>query len=372
MSISDYILEGGWVPGYSEHLYDAYNVSDATKENREKLWKQLCNDQRWKHKEDLTKEELKCGQNTETFGRGDWTATYPLYEPWHIGAQAPKWVWESTPIKLEKETEENYLQRLVCVVCGRFVCLTGINTQDNDKGIPQVAERYSWRYWDNEGHVYQDTRLKWTTYPGDEVYTGNMQVHSKPGEFDAKPLWMFDDGRCCREFYDVVWRWKHGVAIVEELDILAKKAGIDINSSNTVLDEYELDTLASGKGWMKITSINQPNMASYRKDEQRINFYLTTGTVGTCLDHPTQYKTQLFRRGVDMKEAAILLDNPREHTGRGYKRKATHDIVPARRCDMCFADNLIIHFSKNQRSKGSKAKCNACVQKCKHAKRWIK
>ena len=378
MSIADYISEGGYVAGISEYLDDAHNsmfddfgvgshrrqVNDATKKNREKLWKQLCNDQRWKHKDDSTKEDLKCGQNTdEVCYTGVWTTIPVPIGGSYDGAQAPTWVWESTPIKLEQETEESYLQRLICVVCGRFVCLIGVNgNDDNDRGIPQAGERYSWRYWDNEGRVYQDTRFKWTTYPGDEMYTGNMETNCRPGEFDANPLWMFDHDVCCREFYDVVWRWKHEIAIVEELDILAKQAGICIKAS-TVLKENDLDNLARGKGWTKITSLQQPDMASYRQDSKRINFYLTTGTVGTCLDHPIQYKTQLFRRGVDMKDAAILLDNPREHTGRGYKRKATSDIVHTRKCGMCFADKYNIDFSKNQRRMGSNAKCKDCVQK---------
>jgi len=47
----------------------------------------------------------------------------------------------------------------------------------------------------------------------------------------------------------------------------------------------------------------------------RINVYWTTGTVGTCLDHPRQGKTQLFRRNVDLSTLRLLFQNPRYHTG---------------------------------------------------------
>jgi chorismate mutase len=54
--------------------------------------------------------------------------------------------------------------------------------------------------------------------------------------------------------------------------------------------------------------------------ECRINVYYTTGTVGTCLDHPTGGKTQLFRRDVDYELLKEIFENPRAHTGTGYYR----------------------------------------------------
>ena len=53
----------------------------------------------------------------------------------------------------------------------------------------------------------------------------------------------------------------------------------------------------------------------------RINVYYTTGTVGTALDHPDQGRTQLFRWGCSLDDLQRILDNPRVHSGRGYKRK---------------------------------------------------
>ena len=54
----------------------------------------------------------------------------------------------------------------------------------------------------------------------------------------------------------------------------------------------------------------------------RLNVYWTTGTVGTCLDHPRQGKTQLFRRNVSLMLLRELMRDPRLHTGTGYHRRA--------------------------------------------------
>eukprot|EP00592_Proboscia_alata_P025164 CAMPEP_0194437008 /NCGR_PEP_ID=MMETSP0176-20130528/97658_1 /TAXON_ID=216777 /ORGANISM="Proboscia alata, Strain PI-D3" /LENGTH=173 /DNA_ID=CAMNT_0039257887 /DNA_START=53 /DNA_END=570 /DNA_ORIENTATION=+ len=53
---------------------------------------------------------------------------------------------------------------------------------------------------------------------------------------------------------------------------------------------------------------------------RRINVYYTTGTVGTCIDHPSQGATQLFRRGVGIDLLKQLMLEPRTHTGDGYHR----------------------------------------------------
>ena len=52
----------------------------------------------------------------------------------------------------------------------------------------------------------------------------------------------------------------------------------------------------------------------------RINIYWTTGTIGACVSHPRQGKTQLFRRDVDALQLRFIFKNPRVHTGSGYYR----------------------------------------------------
>lgn len=39
------------------------------------------------------------------------------------------------------------------------------------------------------------------------------------------------------------------------------------------------------------------------------------GTVGTCLDHPSKGKTQLFRRNQTLQDVYRILKCPRVHTG---------------------------------------------------------
>ena len=61
----------------------------------------------------------------------------------------------------------------------------------------------------------------------------------------------------------------------------------------------------------------------------RMNVYYTTGTIATCLDHPVQGKTQLFRRNItDISVVRELMQDPRLHTGLGYHRA---DRTPKRR-----------------------------------------
>ena len=53
----------------------------------------------------------------------------------------------------------------------------------------------------------------------------------------------------------------------------------------------------------------------------RINVYWTTGTVATCIVHPRQGPTQLFRRNMSLPGLRELMREPRTHTGAGYHRK---------------------------------------------------
>ena len=59
-------------------------------------------------------------------------------------------------------------------------------------------------------------------------------------------------------------------------------------------------------------------MESYTKDGTSLNYYPTTGCVGTSMDHPSQGKTQMFRRDVPVED---LMANPRAHTSHGDQTK---------------------------------------------------
>lgn len=90
---------------------------------------------------------------------------------------------------------------------------------------------------------------------------------------------------------------------------------------NCILDESSLDDLAERHGYTKINiSLATAPLASYRRGVCRLNFWLTTGNVGSYLDHPKKGKHLLVRRDIDLSEAESVFQNPMHHTGREYRR----------------------------------------------------
>lgn len=90
------------------------------------------------------------------------------------------------------------------------------------------------------------------------------------------------------------------------------------------MDRYPVEKvrwIAMEKGWTEIDHQWNIKMVSFSRDGQRINVYYGKGTVGTCLDHPKQGKTQLFRRNVGVDLLTRLFEKPRLHTRLGYKRR---------------------------------------------------
>jgi hypothetical protein len=74
-------------------------------------------------------------------------------------------------------------------------------------------------------------------------------------------------------------------------------------------------------GWRVIDWQKNISMLSMWRDEVRLNIYTSTMTVGTCLNHPTQGRTQLFRKNVTLEELEVIFKKPRVHTGKGYQKK---------------------------------------------------
>ncbi|GMH96587.1 hypothetical protein TrVE_jg8146 [Triparma verrucosa] len=86
-----------------------------------------------------------------------------------------------------------------------------------------------------------------------------------------------------------------------------------------LFNEATLDNKAKSSGYKKLsTDFSKAPMASYKKVSTCLNFWLTIGTVGSYLTHPSKGKTQLFRRSMSIEDALKVFDNPREHTGIGY------------------------------------------------------
>jgi len=83
--------------------------------------------------------------------------------------------------------------------------------------------------------------------------------------------------------------------------------------------------MAKEHGWELHDHQERIGMVSFVKvvdgDPARINVYMTKMTVGTCINHPRQGRTQLFRKhvGADLMEEIFI--NPRIHTTKGYQTK---------------------------------------------------
>jgi len=92
-------------------------------------------------------------------------------------------------------------------------------------------------------------------------------------------------------------------------------------TSMTALNLDEVRRIARNEGCALISYSKESSVISFRKGASfkvRINIFWTTSTVGTCLDHPRQCKTQLFRRNVDLSTLREIFKNPRVHTGTSY------------------------------------------------------
>ncbi|KAK9807409.1 hypothetical protein WJX73_001632 [Symbiochloris irregularis] len=80
----------------------------------------------------------------------------------------------------------------------------------------------------------------------------------------------------------------------------------------------------SDYGWQYQGSNAQSRVEFYQHPTNgaKLDYYPTTGTVKTSLDHPTQGKTQMFRRDLDDTGYEQVLQNPRAHTNQGYQTRA--------------------------------------------------
>jgi len=64
-----------------------------------------------------------------------------------------------------------------------------------------------------------------------------------------------------------------------------------------------------------------PTKSSLSNNLVKLDWYFTTGTIKTSLDHPVQGRTQLFAKKCNPETYAEVLTNPRTHTGERYQRK---------------------------------------------------
>ena len=85
---------------------------------------------------------------------------------------------------------------------------------------------------------------------------------------------------------------------------------------------------ATSYGWTFTGSCEGGRAEFFEKDFAshgvvKLDFYYTTGTVKTVLDHPRQGVTQLFAKGSSLSPEMYraILENPRHHTGNRYHRR---------------------------------------------------
>lgn len=91
-----------------------------------------------------------------------------------------------------------------------------------------------------------------------------------------------------------------------------------------------------------------------------INVFYTTRSIMTYLNHPQGGSNELWRSNAydDVDELQTFLENPRRHSGKGYRNKNK----AARGCASCGDFKIRTDYSKNQWSKGpDENKCKACV-----------
>mmetsp|Transcript_17716 Transcript_17716/g.38276 ORF Transcript_17716/g.38276 Transcript_17716/m.38276 type:complete len:445 (-) Transcript_17716:537-1871(-) len=101
---------------------------------------------------------------------------------------------------------------------------------------------------------------------------------------------------------------------------------IDDPTDGNALDLEEVKRLAAEEDYELVYFSKESRLISFQPTEGdadsdggdnensndvRINIYWTTGTIGTCFDHPTRGKTQFFRRVVGLRALGDIFRNPR-------------------------------------------------------------
>lgn len=106
-----------------------------------------------------------------------------------------------------------------------------------------------------------------------------------------------------------------------KIDHIEHKTGEKI----TIAKKEEIIALSKKYNWQLHEYQENIQMLSFIRiifpRRARINIYLTTGTVGTIIEHPKKGSKQLFRKKVDMNLLRHIFRNPRTHTGKGYYTK---------------------------------------------------
>ena len=87
----------------------------------------------------------------------------------------------------------------------------------------------------------------------------------------------------------------------------------------------QVSLLARVYGWYRVKTSPFSGLISFKRKGVRLNIWYEKMTVGTCLEHPKLGATQLFRRNVSMRLLEEIFNNPRIHTGKGYRFKSRNN-----------------------------------------------
>ena len=83
-------------------------------------------------------------------------------------------------------------------------------------------------------------------------------------------------------------------------------------------------------GWTFTGSVEESKVEFFEKRTNigltKMDWYYTTGTIKTILDHPTTGRNALFRGTVSPEQFVSICKNPRAHTTRGYRRRVDRPI----------------------------------------------
>lgn len=120
-----------------------------------------------------------------------------------------------------------------------------------------------------------------------------------------------------------------GNGLQSELDIaFSRKRAMWIRGreSDMLLPEAEVRDAAIARGWNEIAVGEKEKsygVLRFSRDGEKwlINIFCSTGAVQTTMDHPTRGRNQLDRSLKTMDELLNILDDPRKHTSRGYRRR---------------------------------------------------
>jgi len=356
----------------------------------------------------------------------------------HPGALAPRFVLEATPTKLEHaDNLGSYRRRLLCALHGRFVVMIAAaaavaDDDDDDRntttttrssgmkvvnhGVPEFAGRYCWRYWDNDGTVYEDSAQKWSkrvSWPkaADNDQQGLSQYNaydtSLPGNFAKNGvIWLRKGGATdLSAFWECLWSWRFlgttGVSLWDKsLHNLIQSANaggctawqcpLDKNRVEAIMTTTN-DESANAAVW-NVIDCHQPTMVRFQRtcDGALVNIDWSTGFASSCWETEHGKIKQLFQRNIKEEELTSFRTVPKSHGRPPAEPSKKRKEVPSdeeeedytirkqrgqvgeqkqrgrgeqlRKCALCGQEKPVGDFSKNQRKKGPGGmKCKTCV-----------